>query len=378
MHPFKKIAIHHPPGIAIWDPIIRGIFKFARPDLPWLFSTNFGNNLERIANWKPDGAIVQCNSEDAAKFLKELNIPVVNIARVNSNVSFPSIQIDDFAVGKMAANYFLAKGFENFGCYSLKMRNYMQSRVAGFKTTVDSNHKRFDLFLDDFSLQDGLPLQNLRLASWLEQLPKPVGIFATTDALGLDIISNCRLKGLSIPEDLSVVGVSNNELLCNLAFPPLSSVQLPGEKLGFKAAELLRSIIDGNQHPNTAERLQPVGIVNRKSSDKYCVEDLELNLSIQFVQQNFGLPINATSVVKASGVSRSALERKFRQLLGRTILEEITFHRIKEAKHLLTTTDQSIQYIATSIGFSSSRQFSTSFKKHTGLPPRAFRNRFRC
>lgn len=377
MTEFKRIAVHHPPGIAIWDSILRGIFRYARPDLPWLVAANFAKGFEGIQQWKPDAAIIQCNSSDEKEFFRQLEIPVVNVARERAEISFPSVQIDDFAVGEMAADYFVDKGFRHFACYSLRDRDFMDARLRGYRSRIEESSHSLSIFEDDeYSPGMSFSPPSERLRTWLRELPQPVGVFVTTDALGLVIASSCRFANLKVPEQVSILGASNNELLCNLEYPSLSSIQLPGERLGFEAARRLHSMLNGNEEPTTAERLEPIGIINRQSSDIYCIEDKEVGLALDFIRNNCSSPINVASVVKAVQISRSNLERRFRQLLGRSIHDELIAQRMKTAKHLLTTTQMPLHSVAAESGFSSPRHFSTVFKKQTGEQPGSFRKRF--
>lgn len=374
MTEFKRIAVHHPPAIAIWEAILKGVFRFARPDLPWLVAANFDKDLECIRQWKPDGAIVQCTNSAEEEFFCELDIPVVNVARERSRITFPSVQIDDFAVGEMAAEYFLDKGFENLACYSLSNREFMTARLNGFRSRAEAEGLSISVFEDsDYSHRQNFSPPSEQLRAWLIDLPQPNGVFVTTDALGLVIASSCRFAALGVPEQIAILGVSNNELLCNLEYPSLSSVRLPGERLGFEAAQRLHAMLCGNPEPVDARRLLPIDIVNRQSSDIYCIEDKAVSAALDYIRNNFSRPINVASVVRSVTISRSSLERKFRQLLGRSILDELTAQRIGKAKHLLTTTGLPLGTIATETGFSNSRQFSTVFKKITGQQPSSFR-----
>ena len=377
MNEFKRIAVHHPPGIAIWDSILRGVFRFTRPDLPWLIAANFAEGFDGIQQWKPDGAIIQCNSSRDKDFFHDLGIPVVNVARERSEISFPSVQIDDFAVGQMAADYFVDKGFEHFACYSLRDRDFMDARQEGFRSRVEAKSFTVDIFEDEeYSQGMSFSPPSERLRTWLRELPQPNAVFATTDALGLVIASSCRFADLKVPEQIAILGASNNELLCNLEYPSLSSIQLPGERLGYEAARRLHSMLNGNDEPTNAERLEPIGIVNRQSSDIYCIDDKEVGLALDFIRKNCASPINVASVVKSVQISRSNLERRFRQLLGRSIHDELIAQRMKKAKHLLATTQIPLHSVAAESGFSSPRHFSTVFKKQTGEQPGAFRKRF--
>ncbi len=373
---FKRIAIYHPPGIAIWDAILSGVFRFARPDLPWLITTSLDSDFDQIQRWNPDGMIVQCSTADEAAFFSRLEIPVVNVAREVSKVSFPSVQIDDFAVGQLAATYFIERGFENLACYTLLQRDFMQARLEGFRKKATECQITADLLnTKHFSKKRTIGQADLELVEFLADLPRPVGLFCTTDALGLAALMACRLNRIRVPQEISILGVSNNELLCHLEYPSLSSIRLPGEKLGFEAARKLNKMLNGKAEPREALRLPPIEVVNRQSTDIYCIEDDVVRQALEFIQQNFNQPINVASVIQEVDVSRSNLERRFRKLLGRSILEELIAQRIKAAKRILATTKEPLYQVASKSGFSNPRQFATKFRQIVGEKPSQYRDR---
>ncbi|MEM7456418.1 MAG: substrate-binding domain-containing protein, partial [Planctomycetota bacterium] len=220
MNEFQRISIYHPPGIAIWESILKGVFQFARPDLPWLIATNTGADVERMRKWEPVGAIVQCASEKEAETFNQLGIPIVNVAREASELWFPSVQIDDVEVGRMAAKYFLERGFESLACYRVNNRDFMTARLEGFSEIASQQGVPVSEFQVTRFQSDQLFLApDSELVSWLNGLPKPTGLLAATDALGLAVLSACRSADIGIPDDISVLGVSNNELLCHLEYP---------------------------------------------------------------------------------------------------------------------------------------------------------------
>lgn len=372
----KRIAIHHPPGIAIWDDILRGIFRFARPDFQWRIATNFERDLKFIQSWKPEGIIAQCTDAETADFLKRLNVPVVNVARERVEITFPSLQIDDFAVGEMAARYFLDRGFQSLACYTLTDRAFMETRLAGFREVAASNGIEVSVFESKkHSNNQMIEAPSESLQHWLRGLPDKTAILATTDALGVVLVSACRYILRSVPEELAILGVSNNELFCNLEYPPLSSIRIPGEYLGFEAARRLNELLQGSDDGTKIRRLQPIDVASRQSTDIYCIEDDAVAAALTFIKEHFGEPINVGTISKASQVSRSSLERRFRKLLGRSILDELTSQRLKAAKKLLFSSDLSLKEISQQTGFTNSRQFSATFKKHVGEQPNSFRQR---
>ena len=374
---FSKIAIHHPVGIAIWEDILKGVFQFTRPGIPWVISANFDKDFEWFRAWQPDGVIAQCANTSDVDFFRALDVPVVNVSREADEISFPSIQIDDFSVGQMAADYFLDRGFVNFACYLVDNRDFMAARLAGLEDRLSGFQAELSVFHEkEYSGSLHMLPPKEEVQAWLLQLNEKTAIFAATDALGLELLAACRHVGRKVPEDISILGVSNNELLCNLEYPPLSSIRLPGKKLGFEAAKKLFSLLKYDSNEHGVMRLPPIDIVSRQSTDIYCVDDAPVSQALEFIKKNYHMPINVASVVRSVDVSRTALERRFRKLLGRTILEELVSERILKSKELLVTTNLSMQAIGKESGFTNARQFSDTFRKHTGVQPSKFREQF--
>ncbi|MEO1526401.1 MAG: substrate-binding domain-containing protein [Planctomycetota bacterium] len=370
-----RIAIHHPPGIAIWEDILRGVFDFARPDLPWIICANFDRAPERLAAWEPDAVIAQCDSAATTLQLQQLNVPVVSVAREKEAATFPTVQIDDVAVGRMAADYFLNRGFTSFACYTAAGRDFMDARRQGFEEGCDAAHSFDALVTNETEMRFGITPTDPVLTDWLKSLPPSTAVFATTDALGVCVSMACREAEIPVPDSIALLAASNNELLCNLDHPPLSSIRLPGRRLGFEAARMLQQMLNGFEPKERLIRLSPVEVVGRHSSDVYCIQDEDVAAAMNFIRDRAGSRINVADVVQHVAISRSALERRFRKLLGRTMLDEILAQRVRIAKTLLVTHELSLAEVARQSGFGDARQFSNSFRKLVGETPSAFRQR---
>lgn len=373
---YTRVAIHHPPGIAIWEDILRGVFDFARPDLPWIVCANFDRDPECLAAWRPDAVIAQCDSAETTDQLVRLKVPVVNIAREKDAARFPTVQIDDVAVGQMAANYFLNRGFTSFACYTAAGRSFMDARRQGFENACRSAANRFDALVTEHQeIRFGITPADPMLTNWLKSLPASTAVFATTDALGVCVSMACREAELRVPDSVALLAASNNELLCNLDHPPLSSIRLPGRRLGFEAAKILQQLLDGIEPGEPLVRLSPIEVVSRHSSNVYCIQDDDVAAALSFIRDQAGSRINVADVVEHVAISRSALERRFRKLLGRTMLDEILTHRVRLARTMLAVGELSLAEVARRSGFGDARQFSTGFRKLVGETPSEFRQR---
>jgi LacI family transcriptional regulator, galactose operon repressor len=208
-------------------------------------------------------------------------------------------------------------------------------------------------------------------------LPKPVGLMACNDDRGRGVLEACRLAGVRVPEDVAVIGVDNDELFCELADPPLSSVALNTEHGGYRTAHLLDQLMQ--QKIRTPQRLivEPTEVVARRSTDVKAFDGREVVTALSFIHRNRARDFTVNDVAHAVGVSRRNLEVKFRKSVGRTILTEIQRIRLDHAKRMLRETDLSIPQIAESSGYNSASYLTQVFRKETGASPVKYRASFR-
>jgi LacI family transcriptional regulator len=216
------------------------------------------------------------------------------------------------------------------------------------------------------------------IAAWLNTLPKPVGIMTGNDVRGMQVLETCILQKIPVPDEAAVVGVDDDQLLCELSNPSLSSVAWNLEKAGFRAAELLDGLMSGrNACPQRIE-VDPLWVVSRQSTDVVAVEDQEVAAALRFIRQNANKPIGVNDVVAQISLSRRSLELRFENCLGRTIRTEIERMRIMRTKQLLQETDMSVAKIGQVAGFSSLSYLCKVFHRETGETPAQYRRRNRA
>jgi LacI family transcriptional regulator len=209
---------------------------------------------------------------------------------------------------------------------------------------------------------------------WLRSLPRPVGLMAADDLMGYDITEVAEEIGIHVPEEVAIVGLNNDEVLCNAARPPLSSIEISLEKAGYKAAELLNEIITRKQKmAGQAILAEATRVVARQSSEILAVSDPQVAAALHFIRTHFHQPIQVVDVVNAACAGRRTLELRFRQLLSRSVLDEIMRMRIEHLANVLLSTDISIEQIAATSTFESAGYMSRLFKKYKGLSPNAYR-----
>ena len=207
---------------------------------------------------------------------------------------------------------------------------------------------------------------------WIRSLPKPVGLLACNDIRGHQILAACRKAGAPVPEEVAVVGVDNYELLCELATPPLSSIEQNTRAIGTRAASILDGMMEGEAPPGD-ERIEPGRIITRQSSDVLAIEDADLVQALRFIREHAAQGISVADVLHEVPISRRELERRFKNILGRTPNQEIQRFRFQYVRRLLADTDLPIHVVATKAGFQYVEHMSTAFKRAIGRTPHEYR-----
>ncbi|MBI9016360.1 MAG: DNA-binding transcriptional regulator [Phycisphaerae bacterium] len=280
-------------------------------------------------------------------------------------------------IGEMAAEYFLGLGFRDFGFCGFQGLSWSQKRLQGYaQTLADKGVSNIYEYKEgvDSKYQNEAGRKNI--TSWLKELPRPVCIFACNDDRAISILEACKIAGLSVPEEVAVLGVDNDELICNLSSPPLSSIELNFEKAGFLAAQHLDQLMQDTTEHEIID-VEPTDIAVRQSTNIFAIDDKEIINAIIFLRKNYPKPIQVEDVVDVTCLSRRELERRFRKYFKRTINKEIQELRIKMIKKMLLNSNDSICNIAKHIRFTDPEHFSRYFKNATGLSPLQFRRSMR-
>lgn len=211
------------------------------------------------------------------------------------------------------------------------------------------------------------------LARRLRALPKPVGLMAANDACGREVLQVCTAERIQVPDEVAVVGVDNDEMMCELSTPPLSSVALDMVKAGYESARLLDALMGGQRVAERVVWVVPTHVVHRRSSDVIVQEDKAIGGALRYIREHARHPLCVSEVAEAVGISRRALERRFLAALGRTILDEITRCHLARARQLLVETDLHCYQIAAESGFGSLKSFNRAFSKKEKSTPLRFR-----
>lgn len=380
-----KIGLVFSYSLGYCRSVLRGIKEFAETRDDWVFTPVEPDPeaIETLRSIRPSGVIAHVYRTDVAESLLSLGVPVVNVSGVLTDVSIPTVSVDDQRIGELAAEHFLERGFENFAFVGHRDHGYSIRRESGYRKRLEplgysvcSYHERESA---PFSPRGRLWGVDADVRDWLVGLARPAGIFAPNDLWGLQLTEVCRRTALKLPEEIAIVGVDDDDLLCELARPSLSSVALPGVRIGVEAAALLDRLIVRPRFkpPNNPLLLPPIEVVTRRSSDVLAIADADVAAAVRYIRNHARDPIQVEDVLRSVPVSRRLLERKFRAILGVGPGEEIRRARIALAKRHLSRTEAPMTEVARLSGFADQRRLAAVFRQETGFTPTSYRARFR-
>ena len=387
----KKTSRKQPPRVAVlvdtsttWGrQIHRGIHRYDLKNGPWHIFIEARGAEERSrvpAGWQADGVIARVGRLETAEELKALNVPIVNVSGIQlPGVNFPRVMTDHDTSARMAAQHFLDRGFRHFAYFSLEGLAYVAQHQQGFAKAVTEAGFDFASF-EVKPTQGSEPDWNLdleQLGAWLKTLPKPVAILTWNPSSAREIIYACDLVGLLVPEEVAVLSGTDDELLCDVLFTPISGVQSAGEQIGHEAARLLDSLIRGKPTTTKPVMLKPLSITVRRSTDTLAIQDRALVRALSFIRENAAQRIEVKDVTRHSGVSRRSLEQKFMQVLHRTPASEIRRVHLERAKRLLEETDLPIPEVAESAGYGSPEYMAGIFRSELQTTPLNYRKTIR-
>lgn len=377
----KDIALAFPRGGHL-ELLIEGVLSYAdEKQLNWCYITALESHVISVlelANWPGHGILAAINTEEEAACAKSLKVPIVNISSALPDLPVPSCIIDNHAMGVLAADHLISKGFRSFAYYGLKDVEYSRQRQAGFVDKLKTGEFTADEFLAyptyAHEASDWIS-QNHELAQWLVDLPKPLGIFAVSDYRARQILDACRNSGLRVPEEVAILGTGNEDLVCGHVVPTLTSVARNNFLQGYRTAELLDKLMRGEPVQGDPLPIPPLEIVERDSTRTFAVSDSRLRDALEYLHENMHEPLfSIDDITRQASVSRRWLEYAFRDALGETPYQYLRRQRLARARRLLVEEPKTKIYkIAQCSGFSSAKQLAMTFQQDFGMSPREYR-----
>ncbi len=330
-----------------------------------------------LKDWQGDGIIARVDSPQIAAALRRTRLPVVDVSAERFSSEFSRVSIDNGAVARLAAEHLEAKGFSDFAYCGDRRFLWSRQRGVEFRRCLAEKGRRcVDFGEPAGTAKPGSDAEIRAIARWLKGLPKPVGVFACYDGRALQVLEACQLLGLQVPDQVAVLGVDNDELVCELANPPLSSVQPNARRSGYEAAALLARLMGGEKKAVApTHQVQPVRVVERQSTDVVAVADVKVAAALKFIRLHACEGMDVGDVLRAVPMSRTRLEQKFKALLGHSPHRQLVQQRIARVKHLLAESKIAISEVAEQAGFDNASYLSVAFRRETGLSPFAYRSK---
>lgn len=365
--------------------LLKGIMSFSRETEPWVVwkmppSTKRKLGIPGVVDWavrwKADIVIGQFEPEEDVSLFTAKGIAVLAQDYKRRFRSCPNITADYLKTGRMAADYYLDKGFRHFAFFGYKDACWSYERYLGFRHRVEEAG-----FGDSFYLYDTQNIDNLwffeseKIADWLQSLLKPVAVFACDDNQAALLLEAANAVGVKVPFDVSVLGVDNDEVLCGLSNPSLSSIRVDIAQGGYLAASQAVKMINDKSFTGPDIIMQPVGVVSRGSTSLFATTDIQVIKALDFIKENVSRHINVMDVLKVVPLSRRLLEIRFKNVTGMTIYSYISLQRINLFAERLVTTKDTVNEIALALDEPDVKSISRRFKAIKGCTPSEYREK---
>jgi len=380
----RRVALLIESSRAYARELIGGVARFNRERADWRVEFT-PRGLDDpppawLKTWKGDGILARINDRQMASALSRKRVPVVDLRRTLRRRGVPSVGPDDAVVTRLVVDHFRQNGFRRLAFVGLPVGAHkaMDARAAHFRRLAEqAGHEHWQLNVKVVTRGDRWETQCKQISRWIERLDRPCAIMACNDDLGLQVLDACRRAGITVPDEIAVAGVGNDECLCSLALPALTSVDLNPRKVGYEAAGLLDRMMAGKSVPDRETVVAPLGIVARMSSDVVATEDATVAQAVLFIRQHACGGIQVADVLRHVCVSRASLEPRFKRVLGRTVHQEIRRVRLLRVKELLVATDMPIKQIARQAGFRYPEYMMRVFLRATGRTLKEYRGSVR-
>jgi LacI family transcriptional regulator len=364
--------------------ILRGVHDYAKTRRWTLYLTEHGRHEidESFAGaWKFDGIIARIETESMARIVSAMDVPTVDVSAARLVQGIPWVETDDEAITELALAHLRDCGLQNFAFFGDPFYNWSIWRQQAFERILGGpDLVRSRIFNLPARKEPRVRWWTQReiIRAWLDKLPKPVGIFACYDGCGQQLLEICRYYEIKVPDDVAIVGVDDDELLCEITTPSMSSIVPNAFRTGVYAAEILDRMLRGEKLSGRKHSIGPLGVHKRVSTDVLAVGDRHVAEAVAFIRNNAHRNIGVADVLGSIPLSRRVLEARFRKALNRTPHQEILRVRTNAVRELLFETDMSLSEISEAVGIEHPEYLSVFFKKETGLTPREYRDQARA
>jgi LacI family transcriptional regulator len=355
--------------------VMRGIGDYARVHGSWIFHVPSEMPVTGVPpreEWHGDGIVAQPRQDQA--FLKQLiecGTPVVSLSGPPGSGGLPAVRANQDAVAELALNHFGERGFIRFAYCGAPRDKIWPGTGELFRKLAEAGG--YPCAVYEPAYEKGARTLRLNLlARWLKPLTKPIALLARDDLRAREVLDACRLAGLHVPEEIAVLGVNDDELICEMADPPLSSVVHNARRIGYEAAAMLDRLMQGKQVVADIV-VDPLGVKTRQSTDLLAIEDPDVATAVRYIREHACEGIRVDDVLDQVALSRRALEKRFRAAVGRPPHMEIRRAQLERVKELLTSSEYKLEKIAEVTGFSSAQYLAGLFRRVMHMTPGAWR-----
>ena len=373
--------------------LLRGIAAYARVHGPWTFyhEEQIIDNARPawLKNWRGDGILARIESRKLLDQIAAMNIPTVDLLGLHDAPGIASFDNDTMAVARMTADHFLERGFEHFAYCGLAGVHYSDNYRDSLVKYLDQMGHPVEIYSPSKHARSSKPAEHVMastveakgilneksLGQWLDSLPKPLGLIACNDLRAHQVLNACAQRGIAVPDEIAVIGADNDEVLCELSNPPLTSVDPDARCMGYEAAALLQRMVEGEPAPPEKILIQPAGVIVRKSTDVTAIPDRAVATALYYIRENASRGISVDEVLQNVRLSRSTLERRFEKYVGRSPKNEILRVQLRHVKQFLIETDYPLSKVARLSGFKHVENMCHFFKAKTGETPGQYRKK---
>jgi len=359
--------------------VIRGIHSYAEKHASWHLLLDPRDHEQRSwlpEGWRGNGVIARISSRLQVEQIAEKKLPAVDVDDIfEDSPQFGRVITDEAARAQLALEHLLARGFTRFAYFAPPSHRYSHRRGEAFETAVAASGHECQTYRPGYRAARKITWveQQRRVHRWLRSLPRPSAILAVDAYHARQLAEACHFSNIRVPDEFAILAGDSDDLLCEVSPPPLSSVSLACERIGYDAAAMLHRMMDGEKPPKAPQLIPPHGVVSRQSTDFLAIDDPMIVRALRFIQQHTQHGIGVDDILREVPISRRSLEIQFKSYLGRTPAEEIRRVQMERARQLLGNRNMSITEVALSCGYSNVTRFGIAFRKKFGTTPRNFR-----
>jgi len=365
--------------------MLQGIVQYSNIHGPWLFYIEpeaYRNDREQTYKWikglNADGIIAHTWEADIVKMITKLGLPTIINGKAKPTLRTFARVADQVAIGRMASKYFLERGFKHFAYCGFDDMLWSQHRGKYFsKVVAESGFETHFYRQPKAKHLRTTAKEQKNIAKWLRALPKPVAVMTCNDDRSVDVLVACKIANIEVPREVAILGVDNDELVCELSHPQLSSIALSIKRVGYETAKLLDKLLRGRKLAENEKEVHifPLHIVTRQSTDIMAIEDQQVEEAVNFIREHSRKILQVNDVARAVGLSRRALEQRFRRALARSVHEEIKYNRVNQMANMLIGTNLSLSQIARLLGYPNASNISRYFKQQRRISPSDYRKK---